>query len=65
MLDRDLFAQAIGFIRNKNTVTPMELGNELLINQHHALSILETLEDCCLICKFDGFFASDDLSGLN
>ena len=65
MLDKDLIAYAIGFIQNKNTVTPLELGNELEISQYQALQLLEQLEDCCLICKFDGFFASADNSELN
>ena len=65
MLDKALLAHAIGFAYDKNTVTPMELGNELKISQYRALQILEQLEDCCLIFKFDGFFAINENAEAN
>ena len=43
----------------------MELGNELKISQYRALQILEQLEDCCLIFKFDGFFAINENAEAN
>ena len=65
MLDRDLIAYAIGIIKNSNTVTSLQLANDLKIEEYRALKLVEELEDCCLIVKFDGFYASTDYAELN
>ena len=65
MLDADLFANAIVFIKNNITVTTMSLSNELCVNKSKAKEILEQLEECKLIVHFDGFWACVDWAELN
>jgi ribosomal protein S25 len=65
MLDKELLAECIGIVKQRPSVTPSMVANELEISKDKAKEILYQLEDCCLIVDFGGFFASTDLAELN
>ncbi len=65
MLDKDLFAECIGIVKHTPAVTVQRVSNELMISETKAAQILDELEDCNLIARFKGFYASLDLWEFN
>lgn len=65
MLDKDLFAHAIGIVKNNNTITIKEMCESLAIDEHKAVEILDGLVDCGFVESFDGFYGRCDLIGFN
>ena len=65
MLDSQLFAECIGIIKHTPAVTIKTISNELMISETKARQILDELEDCNLVARFKGFYASLDLWEFN
>ena len=65
MLDKDLFARAIGIVKNSNTITVSKLSKELKTDQDKARDILYELEDLQFITEFGGYWACTDYAELN
>ena len=65
MLDKELFAECIGVIKQYPSITAGQIAKELYIPRAKAIEMLYQLEDCKLIVDFGGFFACTDLAELN
>ena len=65
MVDKDLFAHAIGIVRTANSIDEFRLAFELNITVEKAEKILEDLSDTGFIEKFNGFYARIDLASFN
>ena len=65
MLDKELIVECIGIVKHSPAVTVKRVSNELLISETKARQILDELEDCHLIARFKGFYASLDLWKFN
>ena len=65
MIDKDLFARAIGVIKNNPSTTINQLCEDMGLYYETAEDVLNQLTQCQLVADFGYFYAPVDLAEFN
>jgi hypothetical protein len=65
MIDKELFARAIGVIKNNPSTTIIQLCEDMGLDYDTAEDVLNQLTQCQLIVDFGYFYAPTDLAEFN